>query len=67
MSATKQKKTIDWPVWWFVRLEAAVEKGDHIAAAEAQRQLDRLGVRVAYGIPKASRERGMGHVAESPH
>jgi hypothetical protein len=39
---------IDWPLWWFVRLEAAVERGDHAAAAEAQRELERLGVTVQY-------------------
>ncbi len=39
----------DWPLYWFARLEKAVEAGDHQAAAEAQRQLARLGVRVNYG------------------
>jgi hypothetical protein len=39
----------DWPLYWFARLEKAVEQGDHEAAAEAQRELARLGVRVAYG------------------
>jgi hypothetical protein len=48
-------ETIDWPGWWFFRLEAAVEQGDHQAAAEAQRELARLGVRVAYGRPNAKR------------
>jgi hypothetical protein len=42
----------DWPLWWFARLEAAVERGDHAAAAAAQRQLARLGVRVRYGRPR---------------
>jgi hypothetical protein len=46
-------QTVNWPVWWFVRLEAAVERGDHQAAAEAQRELARLGVRVSYGRPHA--------------
>jgi hypothetical protein len=32
------------PVYWFVKLETAVEKGDFEAAAEAQRELRRLGV-----------------------
>jgi hypothetical protein len=39
----------DWPVYWFAALERAVEDGDHQAAAEAQRQLSRLGVEVRYG------------------
>jgi hypothetical protein len=51
-----RKDTIDWPGWWFFRLEAAVERGDHRAAAEAQGELARLGVRVAYGRPAAARQ-----------
>src|SRR5262245_52625213 len=42
----------DWPLYWFARLEKAVEEGDHQAAAEAQQQLARLGVRVSYGRPR---------------
>jgi hypothetical protein len=48
MPATTPERTIDWPLWWFVRLEAALERGDHAEAAEAQRQLQRLGVDVRY-------------------
>jgi hypothetical protein len=51
MPAATAERTIDWPLWWFARLEAAVERGDHIAAAEAQRELERLGVTVRYGRP----------------
>jgi len=40
-------------LYWFARLEKAVEQGDHQAAAEAQRELERLGVRVAYRQPNA--------------
>ena len=43
---------IDWPLYWFARLEKAVDAGDHRAAAEAQRHLARLGVRVRYGRPR---------------
>jgi hypothetical protein len=39
----------DWPLYWFARLERAVQVGDHTDAAEAQRQLARLGVSVRYG------------------
>jgi hypothetical protein len=46
----------NWPLWWFARLEAAVENGDHRAAAEAQRELERLGVHVRYGRPRPQRE-----------
>lgn len=43
----------DWPLYWFARLEHAVEDGNHAAAAEAQRELDRLGVKVRYGRPQS--------------
>jgi hypothetical protein len=46
----------DWPSYWFVRLERAVEEGDLQAAADAQRQLARLGVRVTYGRPRPGEE-----------
>jgi hypothetical protein len=46
----------DWPLYWFARLEKAVEEGDHQSAAEAQRELKRLGVRVCYGRPQEQRE-----------
>jgi hypothetical protein len=36
------------PVYWFMLLELAVESGDFESAAEAQRQLERLGVQVNY-------------------
>jgi hypothetical protein len=45
-----------WPLYWFARLEDAVERGDHAAAAEAQRQLARLGVQVRYGTPRRRQE-----------
>ena len=47
----------DWPLYWFAKLEKAVEAGDHQAAAEAQRELARLGVRLNYGRPQ--RQPGM--------
>ena len=37
------------PIYWFVILEEAVKSGDHVAAAEAQRALARLGVMIRYG------------------
>ena len=46
------EQTVDWPLWWFARLEAAVERGEHGAAAGAQRELKRLGVRARYGRPR---------------
>lgn len=46
----------DWPLYWFAKLETAVEEGDHQSAAVAQRELVRLGVRVKYGRPRQARE-----------
>jgi hypothetical protein len=46
----------DLPIYWFALLERAVERGDHAAAAEAQRQLARLGVRVSYCRPRPRKE-----------
>jgi hypothetical protein len=48
------------PIYWFSRLERAVERGDHEAAAEAQRHLARLGVRVSYGRPAPRKEARRG-------
>jgi hypothetical protein len=36
------------PVYWFIVLERAVKRGDYDIAAHAQRELNRLGVKVAY-------------------
>jgi len=41
----------DMPLYWFAKLQRAVEEGDFEGAAESQRELARLGVRVAYGRP----------------
>jgi hypothetical protein len=46
----------DWPTYWFVRLEKAVEIGDHQAAADLQQHLARLGVHVRYGKPRKPRD-----------
>lgn len=46
----------DTPIALFVKLDLAVERGDHVAAAEAQRQLARLGIDVRYGRPSADRK-----------
>jgi hypothetical protein len=51
MPTASRDPSINWPLWWFARLEAAVERGDHAAASEAQRELERLGVSVHYGLP----------------
>jgi hypothetical protein len=48
VSTPTEHDRIDWPLWWFARLEAAIERGDYPAAARAQRELERLGVSVQY-------------------
>jgi hypothetical protein len=50
-----------WPLFWFARLEGALEGGDLELAAEAQAQLRRLGLRVEIVAPW--REGGAGHAA----
>jgi hypothetical protein len=46
----------DWPLWWFARLEAAIERGDFQTAAQAQRELERLGVSVQYRGRRPARQ-----------
>lgn len=38
----------DTPMYWFAKLEFAIADSDLTAAAEAQRQLKRLGIIVRY-------------------
>jgi hypothetical protein len=56
-NTTESTEYTDQPIYWFALLDRAVERGDHAAAAEAQRELERLGVRVAYGLPRTSPSR----------
>jgi hypothetical protein len=51
----------NWPLWWFARLEAAVQRGDYRTAARAQRQLERLGVTVQYRVQRRMGPRGGSH------
>jgi hypothetical protein len=48
VSTLTRDRIADWPLWWFSRLEVAVERGDYRAAVTAQRELERLGVTVQY-------------------
>lgn len=58
MSPTNTKRDHrDEPTYWFALLEIAREKGDYEAAAEAVRQLKRLGVSVSYSRRKAEEAR----------
>jgi hypothetical protein len=51
LAKTPAEDYTDEPLYWFAVLDLAVEQGDHQAAAEAQRELERLGVSVRYGRP----------------
>jgi hypothetical protein len=47
----------DLPAYWMLRLEMARERGDAAAVASAERELQRLGVRVTYeGREEVSRD-----------
>lgn len=48
----KNSEYLETPVYWFVVLERARADSDFQLAADAQRQLNRLGVRVSYVRPK---------------
>ena len=51
----------DWPAYWLVCLERALAEGDYTAAADAQRELRRLGIDVTMRL-LAKRE-AVPHVA----
>jgi hypothetical protein len=44
------------PTYWFAVLEIAREQGDFEQAAEAKRELRRLGISVSYRRPESRRE-----------
>jgi hypothetical protein len=48
---TDTTRIADWRLWWFARLDAALERGDHRAAREAIRHLERLGIEVRFTLP----------------
>jgi hypothetical protein len=61
-------RVTQWPLYWFARLEGAVERRDFAAAADAQRHLQRLGIDVQYRPLQAHRKRqivGAGEVADA--
>jgi hypothetical protein len=47
-NSERQRDHRDAPTYWFAVLEIARERGDFEWAAEAQRQLERLGVIVRF-------------------
>jgi hypothetical protein len=46
----------DWRLWWYARLETALEREDLTAAREALRNLARLGVEVHFTLPPVPAE-----------
>ena len=49
----------DHPVYWFAIMEDAKDRGEFEAAARAKRELERLGVHIAYK-PRTVRRRFAG-------
>jgi hypothetical protein len=45
-----------WPLYWFARLEAALERGNLAQAADAQEHLKQLGLRVEFLPPWTGQE-----------
>lgn len=48
----------DWPGYWFLLLEKYLNDGDILSAAEAVRQLGRLGFEVKYRMPRERHPEG---------
>ena len=67
MPCASQTTPTDWPIYWFAVLEKAVEKGDHQIAAQAQRELARLGVRVSYGRRPTPRSEEVRALSNANH
>jgi hypothetical protein len=57
-------RVADWPLWWFARLESALERGDDRAAAAAVRKLEQLGIEVRFLVPPGRAGRRVA--AEAP-
>jgi hypothetical protein len=54
--ATSPPPTRDWRLWWFARLETAIQRDDRPATREALRHLARLGVEIRFTLPPCSDE-----------
>jgi hypothetical protein len=50
----------NWPLYWFARLESALERHDDRAAAEAIRKLESLGIEIRFRVPVRRAGRGGG-------
>jgi len=51
MTKNNQSTVNDWPAYWFVALERAIESGDFEQEEQAKRELERLGVEVTFRKP----------------
>jgi hypothetical protein len=51
MPTVTPDRLADWRLWWFAKLESAIERGDNRAAREALRHLERLGIEVRFTLP----------------
>jgi hypothetical protein len=63
MKAITPPHVEDDPLPWLLTLEIARQRGDFIKAATAQRELERLGVRVTYGNRPAQQPASVREVA----
>jgi len=51
--STPRPPVEEWPVYWFTVLDQAIQQGDLELGAQAQRELERLGVHVEYKLRRA--------------
>jgi hypothetical protein len=55
---TRTRDTVtDWPLWWFARLDAALDRGDQRAISTAVRKLEQLGIEVRFLLPPGYQSR----------
>jgi hypothetical protein len=55
-SEADMAETRDQPIYWFALLDSAIESGDFEQAAEAVKQLKRLGISVRYRCRSKARK-----------
>jgi hypothetical protein len=56
MPAFTKDRITDWPLWWFARLDAALERDDRRIAQEALRRLEQMGIEVRFRVPARRRK-----------
>lgn len=45
------KNVVDWRLWWFAQLDAAIDRRDEPRLRKAIRNLERLGIEIRFTIP----------------